>query len=180
MVIRLNRVDKALDIKEIGRFRRYAALSEPISPGVLSYGTTDNGFPYIVVERMDGFSLDNVENRKLTKQELAYLTDLFSRLVSNKIVLRDFTHLNIFIGNKYEDDVMKAWLLDVKRAEQKSWWYTQRMVAKYYKKEIEKGAYAGYWTELDPDKELIKFLDNVITTGKIDPAGSGRSIRSTL
>ncbi len=168
LVIRLNRVDRELDRDEIKNFERYSNPSIGISPAVISYGTTPENNPYIVVERIYGVTLEDLERRgeALSPTGIRHMKALFHILVENKILLLDFRPANVMLGTTASSNVPQAWLPDVKRAEQKKWLYRTRRVARYYLEAMQRDAYRENWPRLDPKRELIRYLQEFINSGR--------------
>lgn len=90
-----------------------------IGPRAIVKGLTDNGYGFLIVEEVEGESMEKILNRKgflglwgkgLNGTNRKYLLDLIAKMVNSGYYLTDFKPENIIIGKL--NGVMGAWIID--------------------------------------------------------------------
>ncbi|MBF0594092.1 MAG: hypothetical protein HQL22_03920, partial [Candidatus Omnitrophica bacterium] len=81
-------------------------------PSVLSYGFTDEGHPFIAVERIFGRSWDQILKEGATETDWALLEDFLKESISDRYVLRDLRPPNLMNGTTRWKSSPQTWAAD--------------------------------------------------------------------
>jgi len=161
-VIRLSRTSMQLDKEEINNFQNFSGMS--FAPMIQGWGKTDNGHPFLVVEKIWG---DSLEKKDLfSSEDIVFLKELFHKILKERVFVADLKPSNIMIGRTKRNPRVSAYLPDLFWAEVVGEDVSAVDLAKAYKE------YLGYslpfhpeedWGRKDPQGEIVSFLDAVIS-----------------
>ena len=90
-----------------------------ISPNLIFYGRTSNGYEYSAVEKIAGESI-NKHEKALALNEIKLIISLIELLIKNGLRNDDFKPTNVMIGRKINRKERRAFLVDVEGCREES------------------------------------------------------------
>ncbi|MCD4780548.1 MAG: hypothetical protein K8S27_08390 [Candidatus Omnitrophica bacterium] len=162
LVIRLSRSSLQLDEGEIAAFQEWG--QEPFVPGIFAWGKTDNGHPFMIVEKIDGSALSKF--KQLDDGQIEFVLSLMAELLKRRIYIADLKPSNIMIGTTQQNKTLRAFIPDVAWLEQRPDVSVEDLAAAY-KAFIQQHFNLMFSSQedrenKDPQGKITAFLDQVI------------------
>ncbi|HRY28484.1 MAG TPA: single-stranded-DNA-specific exonuclease RecJ [Elusimicrobiota bacterium] len=156
-VVRVRRLSGADDVKlEAANFALLA--KKGLAPAPIARGVT-NGHGYLVVEKIEGLSLDRIRRTSPSALEpgLSATRQLLTELLRARLFLQDWKPENVMFGHR-PGEPSRALVVDARYLEKTPQLPIRELALRY------RQALYGFdgWKTCDPQKKLLAFLNDVI------------------